>query len=89
MPKNITNEILYPCLFPIKAIGENTADFEPHVVALIRQHVPDLGDEKISRRLSADGKYLSVTATFMASSRAQLDALYSALSGDDQVMMIL
>ncbi|MCI0477519.1 MAG: DUF493 domain-containing protein [Anaerolineales bacterium] len=85
----IKGEIEYPCFFPIKAIGKNTADFEARVVALIRQHVPELTDDKITRRLSADGKYLSVTATFTAQSRAQLDALYRALSGDEQVVMVL
>ncbi|MBM3129961.1 MAG: DUF493 domain-containing protein [Chloroflexi bacterium] len=83
------NEIQYPCFFPIKAIGKNTGDFEPRVVAIIRRHVPELTDDKITRRMSADGKYLSVTATFTAQSRAQLDALYRDLSGDAQVVMVL
>ena len=89
MTKDAKDTIQFPCFFPIKAIGKNTADFEPHVVAIIRQHVPELGDDKISRRMSADDKYLSVTATFTAQSREQLDALYRALSSDKQVMMIL
>ena len=89
MPKDRLDTIQFPCFFPIKAIGKNTADFEPHIVALIRQHVPELSDDKISRRLSADGKYLSVTATFAAQSREQLDALYRDLSGDKQVVMVL
>ena len=89
MPKDTINEIQYPCFFPIKVIGKNTSDFEPRIVTIIRQHVPELSDDKISRRLSADGKYLSVTATFTAQSRAQLDALYRDLGSDDQVMMIL
>ena len=89
MPKDTLDPIQFPCFFPIKAIGKNTADFEPHVVALIRQHVPELSDDKISRRLSADGKYLSVTAVFTATNREQLDALYRDLSGEKQVLMVL
>jgi putative lipoic acid-binding regulatory protein len=89
MTQDAISPIVFPCLFPIKAIGKNTGDFEPKVVAIIRQHVPDLGDDKISRRLSRDGKYLSVTATFIASSREQIDALYYALSDDEQVLMVL
>ena len=89
MAKDAISQIKFPCIFPIKAIGKNTSDFEPKIVAIIRQHVPELRDDKISRRLSADGKYLSVTATFTAQSREQLDALYRDLSSDEQVLMVL
>lgn len=89
MTKDTQGTIEFPCFFPIKAIGINTSDFEPNVIALIRLHVPELSDDKISRRLSADGKYLSVTATFTASSREQVDALYRALASDKQVLMVL
>ncbi len=89
MAKDAISQIKFPCIFPIKAIGKNTSDFEPKIVAIIRQHVPELRDDKISRRLSADGKYLSVTAVFTAASREQLDALYRDLSSDEQVLMIL
>ena len=89
MAKDAISQIEFPCIFPIKAIGKNTGDFEPKIIAIIRQHVPELGDDKISRRLSADGKYLSVTAVFTATSREQLDALYRDLSSDEQVLMIL
>jgi putative lipoic acid-binding regulatory protein len=89
MSNDAKDAIKFPCLFPIKAIGKNTSDFEPKIVAIIRQHVPELRDDEISRRLSADGKYLSVTATFTAQSREQLDALYRDLSSDKQVFMIL
>lgn len=89
MPKNAIDAIKFPCVFPIKAIGKNTGDFEPQVVAIIRRHAPELRDDKISRRLSADGKYVSVTAVFTAASREQLDALYFDLSSDKQVLMVL
>ena len=89
MPKDAIRQLVFPCIFPLKAIGKNTGDFEPKIVALIRQHVPELRDDKISRRLSADGKYLSVTAVFTATSREQLDAIYYALSSDEQVLMVL
>ena len=89
MPKDTLDTIQFPCFFPIKAIGKNTSDFEPKVIAIIRRHVPELSDDKISRRLSADGKYLSVTAVFNATSREQLDPLYRDLSSDEQVVMVL
>jgi uncharacterized protein len=79
----------FPCDFPLKAMGHNTDAFEVLVISIVRRHVPDLADHAVSRRLSANGKYRSVTATFTAYSREQLDALYAELSGHEQVLMLL
>jgi len=59
------------------------------VVEIVRRHVPDLQDREISSRLSRDGKYLSVTTTFIATSQEQLDDLYYELSRNELVMMVL
>jgi putative lipoic acid-binding regulatory protein len=55
----------------------------------VRRHAPNLTDHAVSSRLSSNGKYRSVTATFTAHSREQLDALYRELSGHEQVLMLL
>ena len=79
----------FPCRFPLKTIGKNNADFEPTIIEIVRRHVPSLKDEEISSRLSKDGKYVSITTTFTAESREQLDGLYYELSNHEQVMMVL
>ncbi len=79
----------FPCAFPLKAIGRNSDDFEALVVEIVRRHVPDLDDRAVSSRTSSGDAYRSVTATFTAHSREQLDALYSELSGHEQVLMVL
>jgi putative lipoic acid-binding regulatory protein len=85
-----TNELLeFPCEFPLKAIGKNTADFENHVVTIARNHIPQLDEASISRRPSNGDKYLGVTITFTAQSQQQLDALYQELSDSDHVLMLL
>jgi uncharacterized protein len=89
MPKDTISQLTFPCVFPIKAIGKNTSGFEAKIVALIRSHVPELLDDKVSRRLSVDGKYISITAVFTATSREQLDAIYYDLSSDEEVLMVL
>ncbi|MBI5030719.1 MAG: DUF493 domain-containing protein [Chloroflexi bacterium] len=81
--------LVFPCRFPLKTIGKNYADFESIVIKIVRRHVPDLRDEEISSRMSKDGKYLSVTTTFTAESREQLDGLYYELSSHEYVMMVL
>ena len=79
----------FPCSFPIKAFGRNSDDFEALVIAIVRRHAPDLDDRAVTSRTSSGDAYRAVTATFTAYSRAQLDALYTELSGHEQVLMVL
>ena len=77
----------FPCSFPIKAMGRTDMDLETQVIAIIRQHVDDLGEGATRNRLSRGGKYLSVTVTIRATSRAQLDAIYQDLTNCEAVMI--
>lgn len=79
----------FPCDFPIKAMGEASFGFDALVVAIIREHVPDLSEGAVSVRESRNGKYLSVTVTIRAISQTQLDQIYIALSGHEKVLMAL
>jgi putative lipoic acid-binding regulatory protein len=79
----------FPCEFPLKAFGKNTDDFETLIITIVRRHVPDLEDSAVSSRTSGGAAYRAVTATFMARSREQLDALYTELSSHEQVLMVL
>ena len=79
----------YPCSFPIKVFGKVEDAFESFVVAIVRKHVPELPEENVTSRMSAGGRYLAVTATFIAYSREQLDALYTELSTHDRILMVL
>jgi putative lipoic acid-binding regulatory protein len=79
----------FPCSFPLKAIGTGVEDFEALVVAIIRKHVPGLAGNAVSSRVSSGGTYLAVTATFIAESKEQLDALYFELSSHARVKWVL
>ena len=79
----------FPCSFPLKAFGRNSDEFEALVLEIVRRHVPDLDDDAVSSRTSNGSTYRSVTATFMAQSREQLDALYTELSKHEQILMVL
>ena len=83
------NLLEFPCTFPLKAIGKNTANFEDHVVTIARNHIPQLDEASISSRPSNGDKYLGVTITFIAESQQQLDALYQELSDSEHVLMLL
>lgn len=79
----------FPCDFPIKAMGEAADDFDSLVVSLVRKHSPDLGEGAVRTRTSRGGKYMAVTVTIQARSRAQLDAIYLELTGHERVLMAL
>ena len=78
----------FPIVFPLKVIGHNADDFEVFVASIVKAHAP-LSAQTTVTRLSQNGKYLAVTVTFVAESRAQLDAIYQALNDSGRVLMAL
>lgn len=82
-------EITYPCEVPIKAMGLAHDNFEKIIVGIVRRHVLDLDAGAVTTRPSPNGKYISVTVTIMAGSRAQLEAIYLDLKACEQVLMTL
>ena len=81
--------IKYPSLFPIKVMGTK-ADGLVHAISLIaRQFDPTFDAATIELRESKGGKYLGVTITVTATSREQLDELYSTLSTHPMVKVVL
>ncbi|WP_231940896.1 YbeD family protein [Acidihalobacter aeolianus] len=79
----------FPCSFPIKVFGPSHPEFRVRVVELIREHAPEVTDEAVRENLSRGGNYLSLTVTIEATDRAQLDAIYRALTGCELVTMAL
>lgn len=79
----------FPCDFPIKAFGHDRDDFAALVAEIIRRHAPDIDDTAIASRPSKGGKYLAVTVTIRAESKAQLDAIYLDLTARTEVVMAL
>ena len=80
--------IIFPCVFPLKVMGRNSEDFPPAVLSILHRH---LGPDTLScsRRLSSGDKYLSLTVTFKAESKSQLDAIYRELNSHPLVVMTL
>ena len=85
-----TQEIMeFPCEFPLKVFGYNNSDFEARVLELLALHISGDTELKISRNESRKGKYQSLTITFTAHSRTQLDNIYQALTDSEHVVMSL
>lgn len=79
----------FPCDFAVKAFGKKDSDLQQTVYTLVKTHAPDLTPEDVTMRESSGGRYVSVTASFQAESKAQLDEIYQALTDSDQVLMSL
>ena len=70
-------------------MGRDEDDFEAHVLELISEHVDSIDADDVSVRPSREGRYLSVTVTFEAASRSQLDAVYRSLSASVRILYLL
>jgi len=87
----MTEETLleFPCAFPIKVMGRMQEDFAQTMLDIVLRHAPDFDAATVEMRTSSGGKYLSLTCTIRATSKAQLDALYRELSSHPLVSMAL
>jgi hypothetical protein len=79
----------FPCEFPIKVVGRREDGFAQVVSEIVGRHVADFQPSTLAMRASRNARFLSITATFTARSREQLDALYRELSAHPLVMMVL
>ena len=79
----------YPSQFPIKVMGLNADGFVHAVISIAKQFDPAYDAATVELRPSKGDKYLGVTVTVTATSRAQLDELYRTLSTHPMVKMVL
>ena len=79
----------YPSRFPIKVLGLNVEGYVHAVTSIARQFDPTFDATTVELRPSKDHKYLGVTVTVTARSRAQLDELYRTLSTHPMVKVVL
>ena len=81
--------IEYPSDFPIKVMGPTHDAFAATIVEVIVRHDPTFHEGKMEVRPSSGGKYTGLTVVVRATSRVQLDAIYSELSGHPMVKVVL
>jgi putative lipoic acid-binding regulatory protein len=80
---------VFPCDFPLKVMGRHTDDFRSIVLGIVQKHAGPVLPANIEERPSRDGTYLSLTCTFNAQSKRQLDDLYRELTSCERVMVVL
>ena len=79
----------FPCDFPVKIMGERRDDFVQSMVGVVQRHASDFAAETAEMRASRGGRYISLTCTIRATSKAQLDGLYRELSAHPWVKVVL
>jgi uncharacterized protein len=79
----------FPCDFPIKIMGKSHPEFAETIVAVVRQFDNEVDPERIETRPSSGGNYTGLTVTVRATSQAQLDDIYRALTGHPMVKVVL
>ena len=78
-----------PMEVPLKVMGKNEPGFTETIADVLGRHIADFDPKTLDVRHSKGGNYLSLTATFTAHSRQQLDDLYRELSALPQVSYLI
>jgi putative lipoic acid-binding regulatory protein len=79
----------FPSDFPIKVMGRDSESFRTLTLAIVERHAGPLAPDRISERASRKGKFLALTYTIRAESRAQLDRIYQDLTDSGVVLVAL
>ena len=79
----------FPSEFPIKVMGRHDSDLRALTQAIVERHAGPVHQSSVRTRTSADGNFLALTYTVLASSREQLDSIYRELTACKAVLMAL
>jgi uncharacterized protein len=79
----------FPCDFPIKIMGKSHPEFAETIVTVVRQFDNEVDPARVETRPSSGGNYTGLTVTVRATSQAQLDDIYRALTGHPMVKVVL
>ena len=79
----------FPTDFPIKVMGRDSESFRTLTLAIVERHAGHLAPDRISERASSQGRFLALTYTIRAESRAQLDRIYQDLTDSGVVLVAL
>lgn len=82
-------KIEFPCLYPIKVVGDATEDFQAFVLDVLERHAGSILDEHIELNPSRTGRFVSVRVSITATGPEQLQAIFEELKASGRVHMVL
>lgn len=89
MTDTVDTYLTFPCTFPIKIMGKQDAGLEDFIKETLKNNVQAPETIEIQSRHSKHKNYISITATFTAHSKEELDNLYNLISANPAVKMAL
>jgi putative lipoic acid-binding regulatory protein len=81
--------IEFPCDYPVKIIGDVADDFRTVVENIVERHAGGYDRALTTERFSANGRFVSLTVTIVATGPTQLQALFEELKATGRVHMVL
>lgn len=87
MNTNFDQLLEFPCSFPFKVVGAADEALADKVVSVVQKHAP--GDYTPETKKSSKGSYYSITIRITATSKEQLETLYTELGAIDGVIRVL
>jgi len=93
-PKDIDSELInqvieFPAEYGIKIIGLDEPEFEYLVKNILTLYIENNQSIAYAYKKSGQQKYISITCTFIAESRHQLDEIYAHMRSHPKVLMVL
>ncbi len=83
-------KIQFPCAnYPVKVLGETSADYQEFVVSIMAKHVADLKLDKLKVNESSNGRFTSITFFITATGVDQLEALHKDLIQHKRIRMVI
>ena len=84
-----TTLLEFPCAFPIKMMGRESATFRATAIEIVERHTGPLDKNSVTTAPSSKGNFTSVTVTIEAHSQSQLDDIYRDLTSHDDILVAL
>lgn len=81
--------LVFPCEYPIKAMGENSQKFLQEMLFIVQKHCPETKEHHVRSNVSKTGKYQSVTITVEVETRIHLEGLYMEIKSHKDVKWTL
>lgn len=81
--------IEFPCPFPIKVVVEDNPTARSLILEIFQRHAAEVTAADLRARSSRSGRYVAITVTFTATSKDQLNTIYTDLAAAPQVLWAL
>ena len=79
----------FPCEFPIKILGKESAVFENTVSKIMAKHDQKYSKTKVKKNNSKNKNYIALTWVVNVNNQNELDKIYIDLSKDKNILFVL